>query len=108
MRTVPVAPAPNQSLSVVLNDLEVGITLRTLDETIYADIVCEGIPICAGRICQDRIELTARAAQLGFPELILWFADLRGVSDPRWEELGTRYLLLSSELLPDPDATPFA
>ena len=98
LRAIPLSPIPNQSMSVVLQERNVTLTLRTLDGTLYADVLCGGVPICAAHICQDRQLLTARAEYLGFPGLSLWFADLRGTSDPHWSELNTRYLLLSVEL----------
>lgn len=96
MRTIPLAPLPNQSASVVLGERNVDITLRTLRGSMFVDVICDNVPVIAGRICTDRTDLTARAAQLGIPDLQLWFADLRGTSDPQWEELGTRYVLLST------------
>lgn len=102
MRTIPLAPLPNQSASVVLNERNVDITLRTLRGSLFVDVICNGVPVIAGRICTDRTDLTARAAQLGIPDLQLWFADLRGTSDPQWEELGTRYVLLSSDRVTAP------
>jgi hypothetical protein len=98
LRTIPVAPNPHQTFSAVLRDRDVDITLRVLEGTLYVDVVCEGVPICAGRICTDRLDLVPRAAQLGFPGLSLCFADLRGTTDPDWTLLGSRYLLLSVEL----------
>lgn len=98
LRAIPLSPVPNQSLSVVLQDRNVALTLRTLDGTLYIDVLCEGAPICTTHVCQDRQLLTARAEYLGFPGLSLWFADLRGTSDPHWSELSSRYLLLSIEL----------
>lgn len=105
LRTIPVAPTPNQAFSVVLEERNVSVTLRTLRNQLYADVMCEGVPICATRICQDRQVFTARAEHLGFPGLRLCFADLRGTSDPQWAELGTRYLLLSIELTAEEAAT---
>lgn len=98
LRTIPLSPTPNQSFSLVLAERNVSIALRTLAEQLYIDVMCESVPICSTRICQDRQVLTGRAEHLGFPGLRLCFADLRGTSDPHWAELGTRYLLLSVEL----------
>lgn len=103
LRTIPVAPTPNQSLSVVLQDRNVSVTLRTLQGAMYADVLCDGVPVCTGRACVDRQSLTARASYVGFPELVLCFADLQGANDPQWAELGTRYVLLSVE--PDDTST---
>lgn len=95
IQTVPLAATPNQSFSVVLNDRDVGITVRSLAEQVYIDVVADGVAICAGQVCRDRVNLTPRAAYLGMPDLSLVFADLRGTSDPAWVDFGTRYVLLS-------------
>lgn len=100
LETVPLLVAPNQDFSLVLNDLDVGIRLRTLQGALYADVVCNGVPICAGQLCLDRVPITPRAAYLGFPALTLVFADLRGTSDPEWSEFGTRFVLLNAVLNP--------
>lgn len=100
LQTVPLQVTPNQSFSVVLNERDVGITLRTMQGAVYADVVCDGVPICAGQLCLDRVPITDRAAYLGFPDLSLVFADLRGTSDPEWSDFGTRYVLLNAVRAP--------
>lgn len=100
LQTVPLVVTPNQSFSVVLNERDVGITLRTMQGALYADVVCNGVPICAGQLCLDRVPITPRAGYLGFPDLTLVFADLRGTSDPEWSDFGSRYVLLNAILAP--------
>lgn len=95
VQIVPLAATPNQELSVVLNDRDVDIALRTLGGQTYISVATEGVAVCAGQICRDRIDLTPRAAYLGLTDLSLMFADLRGTSDPDWAEFGARYVLLS-------------
>lgn len=95
LQTVPLAPIANQTLSLVLNGRTVGITVRTIGGQTYINVTCNSVAICAGQLALDRVLLTPRAAYLGFPELQLFFADLRGTSDPVFSEFGTRYLLLS-------------
>jgi hypothetical protein len=95
IQTVPLSVTPNQAFSLVLNERNVNITLRTLQDQLYIDVVCAGVTVCAGQVCRDRVELTGRARYLGFPDLSLVFADLRGTDDPSWLEFGTRYVLLS-------------
>lgn len=104
LQTVPLSPIPNQSLSLVLNDRNVSIRVRSLGGDTYIDVSCEGVPICAGKLCRDRVLLTPSAQYLGFPDLQLFFADLRGQADPSWQDFGTRYLLLN--FVPEvPDTT---
>lgn len=107
MRTIPLAQLPLQSFSVVLNERNVNIALRSIDGSLYIDVACEGRAICAGQLCTDRTNLTARAPQLGFPDLTLWFADLRGTSDPYWQDLGTRFILVSTQPVPPTPEGPF-
>ncbi len=95
VQTIPLAATANQTFSVVLNDRDVGITVRSLGEATYIDVVADGVPVCAGQVCRDRVDLTPRAAYLGLADLSLVFADLRGTSDPVWSEFGTRFVLLS-------------
>lgn len=95
LQTVPLAPVANQSMSLVLNDRTVGITVRTLAGQTYVNVVCNGVPICAGQLALDRVLLTSRAAYLGFPDLQLVFADLRGTANPEFSGFGSRFLLLS-------------
>lgn len=96
LQTVPLSPIPNQAFSLVLNDRNVTIRVRSLGDQTYIDVTCEGVPICAGRACRDRVLLTPRAQYLGFPDLQLFFADLRGTSDPSWRDFGSRFLLLNA------------
>lgn len=95
MQTVPLAATPNQSLSLVLGDYTVAITVRTLGGQTYVTVLADGVPICAGQVARDRVILTPRAGYLGFQALQLMFADLQGTADPVWSGFGTRYLLLN-------------
>lgn len=106
LRTIPLAATPNQTASVVLGERNVDFTLRAFADGLYIDVVCDDVPIVAGQRCTDRTDLTARAVQLGFPDLAMYFADLRGTSDPQWTEFGTRYVLLADT--PDAALTPGA
>lgn len=97
MITIPLQATPSQSLRVTVAGLNLQITLQTLRGFLYATITCNDVPICAGRQLRDRVVITARARELGFPTLRLFVADLRGTSDPEWQELGTRYVLLNAD-----------
>lgn len=95
LQSVPLQVEPQQSFSMALNGLTVGATVRTAGGQTFIDVICNGVRVAAGRACRDRTLLTPRAAQLGFPGLRLFFADLRGSEDPRWQDFGSRFLLLS-------------
>lgn len=95
LQTVPLQPVPAQSLQLVLGTRNVGIELRASHLGLFISVTCDGVPVCVGQQCRDRVLLTTRARYLGFPDLRLYFADLRGTADPEWALLGTRFLLLS-------------
>lgn len=100
LQTVPLSAIPNQAFSLVLNDRNVSVRVRSINGQTYIDVTCEGVPICAGRACRDRVLLTPRAQYLGFPDLQLFFADLRGTSDPTWRDFGSRFVLLNAVTIP--------
>lgn len=102
LQTVPLSAVPNQAFSLVLNDRNVSIRVRSLGGQTYIDVSCEGVAICAGKACRDRVLLTPRAQYLGFPDLQLFFADLRGTADPSWQDFGTRFLLLNAVTIARP------
>lgn len=96
LQTAPLSPIPNQAFSLVLNNRNVTLRVRSLGGQTYIDVACEGVAICAGKACRDRVLLTPRAQYLGFPDLQLFFADMRGTADPSWQDFGTRFLLFNA------------
>lgn len=96
LQTVPLSPIPNQAFALFLDNRNVSIRLRSIGGQTYVDVACDGVSVCAGRVCRDRVLLTPRAQYLGFPELQLFFADLRGTADPTWRDFGTRFLLFNA------------
>lgn len=96
MNTIPLQATPAQTLRVTLDGLNLAITLQTLRGALYATVDCNGVPVCAGRRIRDRVVITERARELGFPRLRLFMADLRGTDDPAWPDLGTRFMLFNA------------
>lgn len=97
MISIPLQATPAQTLRTTVAGYEVAVTLQTVRDALYATVSCNGVPVCAGRALRDRVVFTTRARELGFPALRLYFADLLGTSDPRWQDLGSRYLLLNAD-----------
>jgi hypothetical protein len=94
MREIPVQATPQQAFSVVLDELNVAIVIRTTQTGMYVDITADGVPLVTGRKAQDRTNLATSARFRGFPGLQLYFVDLQGDTNPVWSGLGERYVLL--------------
>lgn len=89
---LPLPTEPNQQFGAQLDGAFAQITLTTTDYGLFADIVYNGVPVAAGRLCLDRTDINPNR-YLGLPQM-LTFVDLQGTTDPVASGFGTRYLLL--------------
>lgn len=82
---LPVESIPNQFFSTSLNGVTWSITLETRLDNLYISLSNnnDGV-VLLNRICLDR-------THLGFGFV---FVDIDGKSDPAFDMLGTRYLLI--------------
>lgn len=89
---IEISPLPWQEFSVVLDSQNCVIQLRQIAESLYCDLTCNEIEIFKGRKvcvgtdinCYPSPNFNGR----------LYFIDTLGRSDPHYEELNTRWLLL--------------
>lgn len=81
-----------QTLKINLAGNTVQITLRQFASGLYADFSLNGVAVICGLICQDRTWLI-RYAYFGFPGDFI-FVDTLGQSDPSYDGLNSRYLLI--------------
>lgn len=95
MMNVPVTATPAQSLETVLGGQSVKLTICQKSTGLFADIMLNGVSIAAGVLCRDRVPLIRRA-YLGLSGDLV-FVDTQGVSDPTYDGLGSRYLLIYLE-----------
>lgn len=93
LQQIPVQQTANQAFSVVLDERNVQITLRTTETGLYISVLSDGVPVVTGRRCLDRTNLIPAGGYLGMPNS-LFFADLQGEADPDFAEFGTRFVLL--------------
>lgn len=89
---IPAQAVANQELSAILDGVTARITLTTTDYGLFADVLYDDTPVANGRLCLDRTDINPDRYR-GLPQF-LGFADLQGGDDPRFEEFGTRFLLI--------------
>lgn len=95
MLQISLVATPAQSFHTVLGQQEVDITIRQRSTGLYIDVSSGGVALVTGKLCRDRVKLI-RHAYLGFVG-DLCFIDTQGASDPSYEGLGDRYLLVYLE-----------
>ncbi len=89
---VPLSAVPSQMLAVALGGQSCRIVIRTRLTGPYLDLYVNDASIALGVLCLDRTALV-RAAYTGFVGELA-FVDTQGASDPTYDGLGTRYVLL--------------
>lgn len=106
MQVVPLEALPSQSLQIVLGGqncaLDVYIldgydftdsTLNTTNTNVYLDLAYNGIEVTETQICLNQKRLLLNRQYLGFSGDFM-FVDTQGTSDPQYQGLGSRYVLL--------------
>ncbi|EPS9340814.1 phage baseplate plug family protein [Escherichia coli] len=91
MITVSVLPSKSQSISVSLAGQPCNIKIVQRQSFMYMDLTVNEVPIMQGVPCLHGNKMV-RYSHLGFKGDLI-FIDNDGESDPRWEGLGSRYLL---------------
>lgn len=92
MQIIPLNPVPSQSLSVLLADQDISLTITQRDSAMYIDVYKDDALVIGGVICQNENRII-RNAYLGFIG-DLWFIDNTGAeADPYYSGLGARWSL---------------
>ena len=82
--SVPLEAVPNQIVSTTINGQTWFITVETRLDHLYISFRTNGVDVCFNRVCEN----------LNWVYDNFLFADLEGTTDPQWQGLSTRYLLL--------------
>lgn len=88
---IPIIATPNQQLIVDLGGQNTTIKLATRLGKIYASVYVGTTKVILSRVCLNNEPIVRELYRPFVGEL--YFADLRGNSDPEWSELGSRYVL---------------
>ncbi|MFP3187361.1 MAG: hypothetical protein RXR52_41425 [Paraburkholderia sp.] len=90
---IPAKPAPKLSALLAGQNCQINVYQKTTG--LYLDLAINNVPIKSGIVCRDRVRLI-RHPYLGFVGDLM-FADTQGTSDPTYDGLGARYLLVYLE-----------
>ncbi len=106
MKVIPLAAIPAETFQIVLDDQQCRITLYQRGRRMYLDLDVGDEAVCRGAICQNRASIVQSPTRLFSGTLHFW--DTLGDDPPRYDLLGTRFLLLFvSEDEGMPDALKF-
>lgn len=89
---IPIKAAPAQTLDTVLNGQYVSISLQSRNGRMYASVWLDKTTVVLERVCLDGVPLVNEAYRGMVGDL--YFIDTLGSSDPTWELLGTRFVLI--------------
>lgn len=89
---IPLAAAPAQDFAIALGQQSCRLSIYSRGTGLYLDLYLSDLPIVRGAACLDR-NPTVRATYSGFAGELVFF-DTQGSSDPTWDGLGSRYLLV--------------
>lgn len=93
--SIPLSATAYQSINVTLSGRNVRLDIQQRTTGLYMTVWLDGTIVVAGIICQDR-NWIVRHPYIGMPG-DLAFADTQGTSDPTYDGLGTRYVLIYRE-----------
>lgn len=91
-QVLPIQPLPSQTFEVTLGTQDCQITLQQMATGLFITLVVNGVLTLSSYYCNDRLGLVRRS-YLGFVGW-LYFVDTQGTTDPFYEGLGTRFLLV--------------
>ena len=89
---IPIKAAPAQTLDTVVAGQYVSISLQSRGGSMYASVWLDKVPVVLERVCLDGVPLVSEAYRGMAGDL--YFIDTLGASDPTWELLGTRFVLI--------------
>jgi hypothetical protein len=95
MQVIPLTATPSQSISALLAGQLVSIFVYQKRYGMFCDVYVSGTLLIGGVACMNLVKII-RSAYLGFIG-DLCFYDTQGTSDPTYDGLGGRYVLLYLE-----------
>ena len=96
MLSVPLAPVPSQTLSVILGVQNVNLSVYVESTGIYMDVVSNGATIATTRILRDGARVLQDEQYSGFVGDFV-MVDTQGELDPVYTGLGSRFQLVYLE-----------
>ena len=96
MLSVPLAPVPSQTLSVILGGQNCNLSVYSLSTGIYMDVTSDGNTIATTRILRDGARVLQDEQYSGFVGDFI-MVDTQGELDPVYTGLGARWQLVYLE-----------
>ena len=101
MEVIPLSAIPAQILNVVLNGQYCTLSIYWKQTRLYLDLNVGAAVICAGRICQNKVDILQVPVRGFTGSLHFW--DMEGDHPPQWEQLNSRFFLV---YVPEGEALP--
>lgn len=95
MQIIPLAPLASQKLKVTLAQQSCQLNVYQKSTGLYIDIFKDGEALLIGVLCRESVRLVLQA-YLGFIG-DLAFMDTQGSEDPKFDGLGSRWVLMYLE-----------
>ncbi|QDH17404.1 phage baseplate plug family protein [Swingsia samuiensis] len=92
MIQIPLIPTPSQTMNVVLNQQSYRLDLYQRSTGLYLNLWRNSAMIVSGALCQNKNPII-HASYLGIGGDLL-FIDTLGNDDPRYDGLGSRFILV--------------
>jgi len=92
---IPVTPVPSQTLSVTLGEQRCKLNIYQKAFGVFVDLYVNDEAVVVGALARNLVYIV-RSGYLGFVG-DLYFNDTNGNSDPSYETLGSRFVLLYDE-----------
>jgi hypothetical protein len=89
---IPLSPAPAQTVTTTIGDQRIRLNVRTRAFGLFVDIYVNDVLVLGGILARNLNRLV-RSAYLGFIG-DLFFFDTQGTSDPSFDGLGGRFVLI--------------
>jgi hypothetical protein len=91
MKIIPLAAVPSQSMNVVLGGQNCSLNVYQKIQGIYVDVYLSGAAVATTVLALDRNRIVRKDDGTFIGDLA--FFDTQGVTDPVYNEFGTRYKL---------------
>lgn len=95
MQIIPVNSVPNQTLVVLLGNQNCRLNIYQKYTGLFCDVYVNDVLIIGGVLCENGNRIV-RSVYLGFVGDLI-FTDTKGITDPTFNGLGSRYLLFYIE-----------
>lgn len=92
MLSIPLQTLPNQECSVILDNQNCTIGIRQIGGQVFLTLTVDNVKVIDSHICPDRQAIPTWSTTLFSGRLM--FVDTAGKEHPKYEDFGTRFVLI--------------